>query len=637
MNKKNKIEEYEQESDSDSDYDDKKHNELDNKEYQAFLNKLFPSKYMKKKAREAAFDKMKQKDEEDEDEEEDEEEVTEAEPEGEAEEDEEEEEDEDEEVDEEEYEEEEKEIDKLTEDLKSKFNIVLNLGDLANDELYDDYSEDEEEEEDEEVEKEAMEKAKKRIQELEDELRYLTLYLQQSNKLSDTLKHTNMHKEFMKKAVDTKKKLEKERKKVESTCKQKNNKLFKKMIKQASGMNEINYFSKLDIEEQNELIKQFEKLNAIVKIDKPYRFQLLEADMPDEFKSCALKKINVLKTMDPYSGEYHKLKMWIDRFMEIPFNRYTELPVSYEHNSKAECFQFMSRATDILNDAVYGMNDAKLQIMQILGTWISNPNAMGTAIVLKGPAGTGKTTLIKDGISKILNRKFELISLGGINDGCYLDGHSPTYEGAVPGKIVDILIQGKTSSPVILFDELDKISDTPKGDEIVGILTHLTDVTQNNHFNDKYFSEVNFDLSKCLFIFTCNEYPSRLNILLDRMYKIETTGYTLKEKLIIAKKHLLPKIMTQVKFDAEDIVIDDETIQYMVEQCTAGEKGVRNLKRCLEIIYTKLNLYRLTENGNAFFEEKDTLKVTFPFKVDRKVVDKLVKNKKQEIFSTLYM
>ena len=119
--------------------------------------------------------------------------------------------------------------------------------------------------------------------------------------------------------------------------------------------------------------------------------------------------------MDPYSGEYHKLKMWIDRFMEIPFNRYTELPVSYEHNSKEECFQFMSNATDILNDAVYGMNDAKLQIMQILGTWISNPNAMGTAIVLKGPAGTGKTTLIKDGISKDKSKfTFRVIHENGV-------------------------------------------------------------------------------------------------------------------------------------------------------------------------------------------------------------------------------
>ena len=143
---------------------------------------------------------------------------------------------------------------------------------------------------------------------------------------------------------------------------------------------------------------------------------------------------------------------------------------------------------------------------------------------------------------------------------------------------------------VVILTKVDKISDTPKGDEIVGILTHLTDVTQNNNFNDKYFSEINFDFSKSLFIFTCNEYPSKLNILLDRMYKIETTGYSVKDKLVIAKDYLLPKIVKQVKFNEGDIIIEDDMIKYIIEHCTENEKGVRNLKRCLEIVFTKLNL-----------------------------------------------
>jgi len=163
-------------------------------------------------------------------------------------------------------------------------------------------------------------------------------------------------------------------------------------------------------------------------------------------------------------------------------------------------------------------------------------------LLLYGKAGTGKTTLIKEGISKILNRNFEFIALGGATDSSFLEGHSYTYEGSQSGKIVDILIKSRCMNPVIYFDELDKISETPKGEEIAGILTHLTDTSQNSQFHDKYFSEIDFDLSKCLFIFSYND-ESRINpILKDRMYRIQTDGYDSKQKIVIANNYLLPRL-----------------------------------------------------------------------------------------------
>ena len=136
-------------------------------------------------------------------------------------------------------------------------------------------------------------------------------------------------------------------------------------------------------------------------------------------------------------------------------------------------------------------------------------------------------------------------------------------------------------NPVIYFDELDKISDTPKGEEIIGILTHLTYTTQNSQFHDKYFSEVDFDLSKCLFIFSYND-ESKVNpILRDRMYRIQTKGYDTKEKMIITRKHLLPKIREQVNFKEDEVVIPDDTLNYIItdEKFSKAEQGVRNLKR----------------------------------------------------------
>ena len=335
----------------------------------------------------------------------------------------------------------------------------------------------------------------------------------------------------------------------------------------------------------------------------------------------------MLKHMEPGSGEYYKIKNWVDTFMRIPFGKYLTLPIQYEDGID-KCHEFMANAQKTLNDAVYGLNDAKMQIMQMLGQLITNPNAIGTAIAIKGPMGTGKTTLVREGISKILNRPFAFIALGGATDSSFLEGHSYTYEGSTWGKIVQILIDSKCMNPVIFFDELDKISDTPKGEEIAGILTHLTDTSQNTQFHDKYFVEVDFDLSKCLFIFSYND-ESKINpILRDRMYRILTKGYNQKQKAIISNTYLLPKIREQVKFDSEDIRIPDETIHYIIENLCGKEDGVRNLKRCLEIIYTKLNLYRLMKPGSNLFEEDMSLKVEFPYTVTRQIVDKLIKQDK---------
>jgi ATP-dependent Lon protease len=264
--------------------------------------------------------------------------------------------------------------------------------------------------------------------------------------------------------------------------------------------------------------------------------------------------------------------------MRIPFGVYKTLPIELS-NGIENCTEFMEKSQKILNDAVYGLNEAKMQIMQLLGQLITNPSAIGSAIGIHGSPGVGKTKLAKDGISNILGRPFAFIALGGATDSSFLEGHSYTYEGSSWGKILQILIDSQCMNPVIYFDELDKVSETPKGDEIIGILTHLIDTTQNNQFHDKYFAEIDFDLSKCLFIFTYND-ESKINpILRDRMYKIQIKNYNKKEKNIIANDYLLPKIREQVKFDMNDISFPDEIIQYIIDNYCGKEDGVRNLKR----------------------------------------------------------
>ena len=242
---------------------------------------------------------------------------------------------------------------------------------------------------------------------------------------------------------------------------------------------------------------------------------------------------------------------------------------------------------------------------------------------------THNTSIVKDGISKILGREFAFVALGGAGDSSFLEGHSYTYEGSTWGKIVQIICESKCMNPVIYFDELDKISDSPRGQEIASILTHLTDTSQNNQFQDKFFSEIELDLSKCLFIFSYND-ESKVNpILKDRMYRIQTKGYDSKQKMIIAKKYLLPKIREQVNFLEGEIIIPDDSLEYIINnpKFSQNEEGVRNLKRCLEIIYTKLNLFRLIKEDNTvIFGKELDLKVKFPYTVSRKCVNSLIKS-----------
>jgi ATP-dependent Lon protease len=532
----------------------------------------------------------------------------------------------------------------------NKYNIIFTIGGTEDEdewETADDDSEEENEEtedEDESVSSEEEEESedekpkknnKKNTEPKKEESKEPNIPLDTNNKellteLTEIKKKHSTNKTIQKcieLCEEEIKKAQKIKDKKDKKYKEKNSRIFKKIIRDKNTTNDFSFFSKMEIEEQKKIIKELKEINKLVRIEKPYRMTLLESNIPIALKAAAMKKINSLRYIEPGAGEFYKIKNWVDTFMKMPFDKYLTLPISIE-DGVDKCHDFMANAQKTLDEAVYGLNDAKMQIMQMLGQLITNPKAIGTAIAIHGPPGTGKTSLVKEGISKILNRPFAFIALGGATDSSFLEGHSYTYEGSTWGKIVQIIIDSKCMNPVIYFDELDKISDTPKGEEIAGILTHLTDTSQNSQFHDKYFAEIDFDLSKCLFIFSYND-ESKINpILKDRMYRIQTKGYNQKQKTVISNNYLLPRIREQVKFDEKEIIIPDSAIHYIIENLCNKEDGVRNLKRCLEIIYTKLNLYRLMRPGSNLFEEDMSLKVEFPFTVTKDVVDKLIKKDK---------
>ena len=435
-------------------------------------------------------------------------------------------------------------------------------------------------------------------------------------------------KAFQKKLDKMQKAAEEEEKKIRDkeikTKKQKNFKKFRKLLRGKRRVSDVKYFRSLDIDTQENIMNKMKEVQDYSNEEKPHKFKLIESQIPVQYKAMAMRKLDSLEWMDPGSGEYYKIKQWVDNFMNIPFGKHSSLPVSLA-DGEEKCKAFMEKAKSVLDEAVYGLDDAKMQIMQLVGQWIANPKSMGKAIAIKGPMGTGKTTLVKEGVSKILNRPFSFIALGGATDSSFLEGHSYTYEGSIWGRVVDTLINCGSMNPVFYFDELDKVSQTPKGEEIIGILTHLTDTSQNDKYHDKYFSNIDFDLSKALFIFSYND-ESKVNpILRDRMYRISTQGYKKDQKDIIAQQYLIPKIIKEVNFKKDDIIIPRDTIDYICDHLVEEEKGVRNLKRALEIIYTKVNLFRLIRKDSKLFDNEKHIEVKFPFTVTPDIVKNIVK------------
>lgn len=447
-----------------------------------------------------------------------------------------------------------------------------------------------------------------------------------ANKLLKKNKESKFLKSIQKDHKHKQALLQKSLLKSEKKKRKENKKKLHEILNDKKAIQEDHYFSKeLTIQEQTSVIEKITEIKNYYQIEKPYLITLTEKDIPNQFKAIALNKINTLKQMsyDRSSSEYNKLKIWVDAFIKIPFNQYHKLPVTL-NDGLEKSNSFITNAKLVLDKCVFGLNDAKLQILQLLGTWIVNPEAIGSAIAIHGPMGTGKTSLVRDGISKILDRPFAFIPLGGATDSSTLEGHGYTYEGSTYGKIVDILIQSKTMNPIIMFDELDKVSDTPKGEEIIGILTHLTDSTQNSEFHDKYFSEISFNLSKCLFIFSYND-ESKINpILKDRLYKIQTQGYTKTDKLTIANDYLIPNIRNIVKLNPTELIITNDVINNIIDKYTDNEKGVRNLKRNLEIIFTKVNLLRLLKNDNDILKDQLKINPTFPLTIDTQNMEKLI-------------
>jgi ATP-dependent Lon protease len=281
------------------------------------------------------------------------------------------------------------------------------------------------------------------------------------------------------------------------------------------------------------------------------------------------------------------------------------LTISKEiENKYGEINKYMADVKTTLDKAVHGHDKAKKQIERIIGQWI-NGKQDGYCFGFEGPPGVGKTSLAKKGLADCLkdeagiSRPFAMIQMGGDANGSSLHGHNYTYVGSTWGSIVQILIDKKCMNPIIFIDEIDKISKTEHGKEIIGILTHLLDPAQNDCFQDKYFSGIDLDLSKALFILSYNDVEAIDKILLDRVHRVKFKSLTLEEKLVISNTHILPEVYDKMGLQGM-ISFSNDVLKFIIDEYTL-EPGVRKLKEILFEIVGEINL-EILKNFDTKYE-----------------------------------
>ncbi len=392
---------------------------------------------------------------------------------------------------------------------------------------------------------------------------------------------------------------------------------------------QIDQFKALPEDKRKKLIDVLESRNkkpGTADSQQSLMFKILTMNLPTEVQGMVLSKYNSLQTQDPGSSEYFKHRNWLEKLTSLPLGIYKELPVKLTDGSET-CGAFMERARRCLDEAIYGQDEAKLQVLQFIGAKIANPQGRGLSLLLSGPPGIGKTSLIKNGIAKALDWPFQFISLGGDSDASTYTGHQLVYEGSHCGKIVNSLATAKSMSMVLMFDELDKISTTPKGEEVQNLLVHLTDPVQNGEFEDKYLSGVPIDLSRVMFTFSANDLNKIDRVLMDRMIVINLQGYSSKEKVSIAENYLLPAALKEVGL-SEKVGVGKDVIEHILKEYATEESGVRELKRCMEQIAQKVNMLRMFNSKELPFHIKD---FSLPFVVKKEHVDLFLKKKTQSI------
>ena len=362
-----------------------------------------------------------------------------------------------------------------------------------------------------------------------------------------------------------------------------------------------------EIEREIKMAKR-RKANHVDECNLSTNDSLMLLDIDLETKMFLLDKFENSKNLG--GSEQAKSLAWFKTVLALPFQKYKPFDIDAS-DSKLKVNTYFEKVRQKLDDSIHGLEDVKDEIVEYLARKVTHPTGKGHVLALQGEAGTGKTKILKS-LAEALSLPFYQINMGGLNDGSILTGHSETYVGAKPGKFVEVLSSAGCMNPIVYLDELDKISNNKS--EINGILTHVLDEEQNQKFQDNYLSNINIDLSKVFFVIAFNDITKIDPIVLDRMKIINIKSPSLEAKVVIARDKILPELSQGKALD-----VSDELLLYIIKEKVPSEKGVRQMRKCLEKLLNKLN-YLLLLGKIENFEKKLT----------KKFVDEVLKGERLE-------
>ncbi|MFN2238894.1 MAG: endopeptidase La [Thermoanaerobaculia bacterium] len=322
-----------------------------------------------------------------------------------------------------------------------------------------------------------------------------------------------------------------------------------------------------------------------------YRERVEALPLPDDSKEQLRREVSRLSILSPSSTDYAVIKGHLDTVFQLPWREKTEDELD------------LGRAERILDEKHHGLDKIKERVLEFLAVLKLKGELKGPILCFAGPPGTGKTSL-GQAIADAIGRKFVRMSVGGVTDESEIRGHRKTYVGAMPGRVIQAYLQAGVKNPLIMIDEIDKIGKDFRGDPAAALLEVL-DPNQNSTFVDRYM-EIPFDLSSTIFIATANVLEWIPGPLRDRMEVIRLSGYTEKEKVEIAKAHLLPDLLNSHGVENRSITFDDEAILAIVREYTA-EAGVRNLERKLAAVIRKIARKIATDGEGEFHVSKDQI------------------------------
>jgi ATP-dependent Lon protease len=345
------------------------------------------------------------------------------------------------------------------------------------------------------------------------------------------------------------------------------------------GKEERDHYNALEAAEKRVVLEKMRAARAHSS-STPLRFRVLDANIPMDIKRKILQKFD--RQQDSMSSsDMVKYATWVEAMLAVPLYKLI-VPVETPCTDIAA---ELRRAAAHLERVVYGHQAAKQAMLERLYLWLKHPLVPQRPLALKGCPGNGKTSLVREGLAVIMNRPFNFMAMGGSFDSSFLLGHSYTYEGSTQGRMADALVSSACMNPILFFDEIDKCSSTPKGEEVVNVLVHVTDTTQSSHFRDRYLNGVDLDVSKALMVFAFNDATKVSSVLLDRFQVVQTDVFTSASQGLILKNYLLPRILQEHGLRRDFLVLSEDAVKEASLHCVEG--GVRDVRSALEQVVCK--------------------------------------------------